>query len=152
MINTMFLNKRLESIEGVLRDVLAQSDVDSVDKLREATRQVAAQCRELNERRERVKLSIDFTPIDADFEIRNGLERARIGIRLMHQQLSRAPVSKSTIFTSLRRALEAVYTAANELQWEIGEHDASCYSRKPPVLVSNQDELDRALNSIRAEE
>jgi hypothetical protein len=151
MINAISLNKWLESIDTALHIALERPDSHSINALRQATHQVAAQCRDLDQRRERVSENANFTPIDADFEIRNSLERARVGIRLMYRLVSRASADKSKIFTALQKALDDVYTAANQLQWEIGEHDANCYPRGTPILVSNQDELDRALDAIRVE-
>ncbi|MTV38758.1 hypothetical protein [Duganella radicis] len=151
MSHAIPLNLPLDSVDQILRNAAERTDERVIEELRKATAQIAAQCRELNRRKALVQADECAVPIDSSFEIRDGLERAREGIRLMHKLLLGIPENKAQIFNSLRLALEEIYTAANQLQWEIGEHDASCYPRGTPILVSTQNEIEQALDAIRAQ-
>jgi hypothetical protein len=50
--------------------------------------------------------------------------------------------------TALQQKVAQSYTAANQLQWEIGEQDANNAPRSGSLIASNQDELDRILKQI----
>jgi hypothetical protein len=150
MFNAIALNSQLESMYDILRSAVERRDDHVINELRKATKEMAIQCRDLVHRKALVEADEGLLPIDSDLEIRHSLERAREGIRAMHDMLVRTPEEKSNVFITLRKTLEDVYIAINELQWEIGEHDASRYAHGTPALVSTKEELYRALDAIRA--
>jgi hypothetical protein len=50
--------------------------------------------------------------------------------------------------TAPQKKVAQSYTAANQLQWEIGEQDANNAPRSGSLIASNQDELGRILKQI----
>lgn len=145
----------VESVRALLREPMTDHTAREFNL---TSNRIATACAKLVEARAKIAASTDADLIDAALSIENELDRLKDSMRGLRREILRilsaknmpSPVIHNAI-TSLRKAAEDTYTAANQLQWEIAEHDASYVPRGEPMIATNQEELDKALNSIRGE-
>ena len=153
-ISTLIRMTWVDNLQGLLRGPISD---DTARELHIASTRITAQCANLLEVRTKIAASSDATLIDSALSIENELEQVKESMRDIRRQILRMLESENTpspeihsAITSLRKAAEETYTAANQLQWEIAEHDASHAPRGKPMIATNEEELDKALNSIRS--
>lgn len=143
----------LDSVQVLLHKPLTNH---TARELNIASNRIAMECSRLVKAKAEIALSKSTDLIDSALEIDDELEQLKNSLRRVHRELLHmlgdaskpSPLIHDAI-TSLRKATEDTYTAANQLQWEIAEHDASHAPRGKPVIATNQEELDAALNAIR---
>ncbi len=123
-----------------------------------ASRVVSAQRLRLEHQVTKVRATLTPDILDPEMAIHGRLEKMKESLRIVRRRILDLQQEERQLPNSLklqqaiadlRNITEETYTTANKLQWEIAEHDATSYSRGAPWLVTNQDQLDNALNKIQ---
>jgi len=151
------IHKTLQAIDQLLRQPTATLSDETIDAIREATRQLSVQCRLL--RRDKSKLAARPATelLDSDLIIHDELEQLKDGMRSIRRAISyvhdeNAQFLRSSLLAEclkeLQQKVAQTYTAATDLQWEIGEQDANNAPRNGPLIASNQEELNKILEQI----
>ena len=151
------IHQTLQEIDQLLQQPVATTSEETITAIREATRQLAIQCRLL--RKEKSKLTAQPTTelLDADLIVHDELEQIKDHMRsirraILQVQDENAQFLRSARLTGslaeLQQKVAQSYAAATELQWEIGEQDANTAPRTEPLIASNQEELYKILEQI----
>lgn len=151
-ISTLIRTAAADRVLSLLREPITDH---TARQLSIASNRIAATCVALVRTKTSVEASTNSALIDSELEIDDELERLKDSMRglrleVLHlQATSTPPADVQRAIKSLQKVLEDTYTATNQLQWEIAEHDASHAPRGKPLIATNQEELDTALNAIR---
>ena len=100
-------------------------------------------CKRLREARSLVASGEIRAEIDPDFLVDDALEQLKVAARALRREIGAiAPVAAITA---------EIYSAANQLQWELSEHDVDYAPRKSGYVAHNREESDAVLDRILRE-
>jgi hypothetical protein len=159
-IRKAIYNELVESsLQALLQEPITSMSDHTARELHIASNRIAAQCVNLVDAKSQVEADTNTNLIDSALEIHDELEQVKDGMRAIRRDILQlleaadtlTPITLRDAIVSLGRVVEDAYAAANQLQWEIAEHDATYAPRGTPLIVRNQDELDQALDSMRSE-
>jgi hypothetical protein len=156
------IQKTLQAIQQTKLDQLLHQPVttmsdETIDAIKKAARELSLQCRLLRKNTSKLAAHPAEEMLDSDLAAHDELEQIKDHMRdlrraILHLQDENAAFLRSAALndslTALQQKVAQSYTAATQLQWEIGEQDANNAPRSGSLIASNQDELDRILKQI----
>lgn len=153
----LVLSENYRKLFSFLRLSLDWAARRTVSEFDHAASRLAVRCLHINQCIAVIQADTGSELIDPNFRMHDDLELVKQNCRSMRrkilqilgtQTLDQLSPKLHEAAKTLLKVVEETYAAANRLQWEMGERDATNTPRKKPWVVTNQKELDDALDQI----